>query len=479
MMFFRRIYESGLAQASYVIGDEIAGVAMVVDPRRDIDIYTDLAAAEGLRIVAAAETHIHADFLSGGRELAAATGATLYLSGHGDGEHGYLAQRKGVTTKFVRDGDVLAVGDVRVRVRHTPGHTPEHVCYEIFESQSVAQPVMLLSGDFIFVGDLGRPDLLEEAMGQAGAAREGARSMFVSLRKTLAELPDFVQIWPGHGAGSACGKALGTLPATTLGYERRFSWWSTLLERGDEERFVDALLEGQPDAPTYFARMKRLNRGLTEVLGSLPVLALLDTAAVGSQLARGAQLVDTRQRDAFCALHVAGAINVPDRPSFANRAAWFVDPARPIVLLAHSARVRDLARALVRVGLDDIAGYVTEVADAGLPTATLAGVPLEEAQRRWSAGDAVVLDVRQHSEYAQAHIPHVLHVSAGSLAAHLADVPKDRIVLVMCAGGDRSVAAASLLRSRGFHDVSNVPDGFDEWRERGLPVESGDGTSQL
>jgi hydroxyacylglutathione hydrolase len=472
-MFFRQIYDEGLAQASYFIGCEAQGVALVVDPRRDIDVYMDVAAANGLRIIAVAETHIHADYLSGGRELAAATGAQLYLSGHGDAQYGYLAPQEGVRVVLVRSGDEIRIGAIRARVLHTPGHTPEHISFAIFDGDDKTEPMLLLSGDFMFVGDLGRPDLLEEALGQVGSAKTSARVMFATLKSALATLPDFVQIWPGHGAGSACGKALGAIPSSTLGYERRFSWWSQYAAKDDEAGFIAALLDGQPDAPTYFARMKHLNRGETPFLGALPRPPHLDAQALRSALTDGALLIDTRRRDAFCALHVGGSISVPDRPSFAARAAWFATPERPIVLLAKPERVKELVAALARVGLDNIAGHITDVAGADMPTASVPQVGLDEAKRRWSNDEALVLDVRQRGEFAEAHIPHATNVSASSLMAKLASVPKDRPLLVMCAGGDRSVVATSVLTALGYKNVSNVTQGFDDWRAQGLPVESG------
>ena len=472
-MFFRQVYDEGLAQASYLIGSEASGEALVVDPRRDIEVYTNLAERHDLRIVAVAETHIHADYLSGGRELAAATQATLHLSGHGDSEFGYLPEQQGVRVKLVRDGDAIEVGSVRLRVRHTPGHTPEHISYELFDGADKIDPMLLLSGDFLFVGDVGRPDLLEESLGAQGAAKISARAMFASLQDALRDLPDFIQIWPGHGAGSACGKALGAIPSTTLGYERRFSWWSEFANARNEEGFVRALLEGQPDAPAYFARMKQLNRGNAPLLGKLPDPPRLDSGALKAALARGALVVDTRARDPFSALHIKGAICVPDRSSFSTRCAWFVSPERPLVLLAMPERVNALVRSLLRVGLDNVVGYITDVPSAGLPTASMPHVELDEAQRRWSADKAVVLDVRQRGEFADAHIPRSTHLSAGRLLSRLSDVPKNRPLLVICAEGDRSVAAASVLCALGFEDVANVPAGFDGWRARGLPVESG------
>lgn len=472
-MFFRQIYDEGLAQASYIIGCDATGQALVVDPRRDIDVYTDLAAAHDLHISAVAETHIHADYLSGGRELASATGAILYVSAEGDPDTGYAGEQEGVRVELVRNGDDIRAGFIRASVRHTPGHTPEHICFKIFDGDDKTQPMLLLSGDFIFVGDLGRPDLLEESLGAVGSAKESARVMFSSLRSALADLPDFVQIWPAHGAGSACGKALGAVPSSTLGYERRFSWWSRYADKNDQEGFVTALLDGQPDAPTYFARMKHLNRGFTPLLHHLPRAERLDPPVLKAALARGALIIDTRSRDAFCQAHVKGSVCVPDSPSFSARCAWFASPERPIILLAKPERVNHLVRRLARVGLDEVAGFITDVAGSGLPATTLPRVGLDEAKRRWSSGEALVLDVRQRGEFAEAHIPHATNVSAGTLAARIADVPKNRPLLVMCAGGDRSVAAASMLSALDFQNVSNVPDGFDGWRSRAFPIESG------
>lgn len=472
-MFFRQIYDEGLAQASYMVGSEASCEALVVDPRRDIGVYTDLAARHDLRIVAVTETHIHADFLSGGRELAAATGATLYVSGEGgDPEQGYRAGA-GVRTEFLRNGSTIRIGDIRVVARHTPGHTPEHLSFEVFDGPAKEQPMLLLSGDFLFVGDVGRPDLLEEALGVAGAAKASAHALYASLRRALADLPDFVQIWPAHGAGSACGKALGAVPSSTLGYERRFSWWSSFLEARDENGFVSALLDGQPDAPSYFARMKRLNRGETPLLGKRTNPPRLDRAAVASALAGGAVLLDSRDREAFCEQHVKGSINVPSRANFSTRAAWFVPDDKPLVLVAPAGRVANLVQRLVRVGLDDVVGYVLDISEIDLPKLSLPPASLDEAKQRWAAHDALILDVRSRNEFIAEHIPQAQHVSAGQLAATLSTVPKDRPIIVHCAGGDRSVGAASVLEAAGFENVSNMADGFSQWHERGFPTDTG------
>lgn len=470
-MFFRQIYDDGLAQASYMVGSSGDGQALVVDPRRDVDVYLELAAQKDLRIVAVAETHIHADFLSGAPELAHLTGATLHLSGEGGGPDGY-APSSPDSVRFLRDGESFSIGNVRVRARHTPGHTPEHVSFEIFDDPRKPEPMLLLSGDFMFVGDLGRPDLLERSLSAAGSARAGAVQMFASLRRALSELPDYVQVWPGHGAGSACGRALGAVPSTTLGYERRFSWWSHLEETGDEPGFIEALLRDQPDAPSYFAEMKRLNRGSRPLLGGLPKPPLLDASALKRARADGAVLIDARAKQTFIRSHPEGAVSIPDDTSFSNWAAWFVPLGKQIVLIAPPARVQELVRRLVRVGHDRIVGFVPDQTDAQLLLEPLPEVSAEHAYRMWSEQEAVIVDVRSEVEYQGSRIPGALHVPSGRLLSALDRLPRDRTLIVHCAAGDRSVAASSALLANGFSRVFNLQRGLEDWRAEGLPLES-------
>ncbi len=364
------------------------------------------------------------------------------------------------------------MGEVLVKARHTPGHTPEHLSFEIFDDARQAEPMLLLSGDFIFVGDLGRPDLLERSLNAAGTARAGALQMFASLRRALAELPDYVQVWPGHGAGSACGRALGAVPSTTLGYERRFSWWSHLLETGDEPGFVEALLRDQPDAPSYFAAMKRLNRGDRPLLDALPVPPALDASALQRARADGAVVIDTRSKQAFIRSHLAGAVSIPDGPSFSNWAAWFVPLGSAIVLIAPQARVEELVRRLIRVGHDRIIGYAADQSQGKSALQPLPEISADSAHRMWSDKKAVIVDVRSDAEYQRVRIPGALHLSSGRLLTGLDRVPKGSAIIVHCAAGDRSVAASSVLLANGFQHVFNLERGLDDWRANGLPLES-------
>lgn len=455
-MLFERVYDEGLAQAGYFVGCQATGEAVVVDPRRDVEVYLRLAERNGMRISAVTETHVHADYLSGGRELAAATGATLYLSGEGGEEWRY-----GFPSELVWDGDEIRAGNVILRAAHTPGHTPEHLSFVVVDGARSPEPYLLLTGDFVFVGDLGRPDLLDEAAGGEGTRFAGARDMFRGLREKFLVLPDHVQVWPGHGAGSACGKALGAVPTTTVGYERRFSWWTTYLERDDEEGFVAALLEGQPDAPAYFARMKRQNRDGPALLGKRPGLRRFGPEELRSRLgAGGVVLVDTRDAASHRAGHVPGALHVPAGSTFAEWAAWAVDPEEdpPVVLLAgdgnEAERLRDR---LWRVGIDDVEGYVTGA--EGLTTEPASVVRAEDV------GNAFVLDVRSRAEYEAGNIPGAARVPGGSVRWRMGEIPADRPVVVHCQSGARSAVVASLLRAHGHEGVAELEGGYPAWAE--------------
>ncbi len=294
-MILRRLYNEQLSQASYLVGCETTGEALVIDPNRDVDAYTELAASQGLRVVAVTETHIHADFVSGARELAARAGARLLLSRAGPEKWQYR-YASAVGAALLRDGDCFEVGRVAVRAMHTPGHTPEHLSFVLTDSVAASEPMGVFTGDFVFVGDVGRPDLLETAVGVAGAKEEGARQLFASLQR-FRELPDYLQVWPGHGAGSPCGRTLGSVPQSTVGYEKRFNW---AFQAGDEAGFVRAVLDGQVEPPAYFARMKHVNREGPVPLASLSTPGELPTEMLAAKLEGGAVVVvDTRSADAY------------------------------------------------------------------------------------------------------------------------------------------------------------------------------------
>ncbi|MDX2008036.1 MAG: rhodanese-like domain-containing protein [Meiothermus sp.] len=469
-MLFKQIYEEGLAQGSYFIGCQANGTAIVVDPRRDIQVYLDTAQQHGMRIVAITETHIHADYLSGARELARATDARLYLSDEGDSSWKY-AGLEGFDHQLLKDSDAIRIGNLTLTALHTPGHTPEHLSFLLTDGAAADQPGFLLTGDFVFVGDIGRPDLLEEAAGIAGTAEPGARRMFQSLKEKFLTLPDYVQVWPGHGAGSACGKTLGAVASTTVGYERRFAWWAKYLSGNDQEGFVRELLSGQPEAPSYFAQMKRLNRDGMPILGGLPRPARLDFTRLAQHLEQGAILVDTRDKLAFAGGHLEGAINIPASKNFSTWAGWLLPYDRDLILLADIGQLPGLLEKLVRIGLDRVVGYVEGLEGCPNELEQVPQVSAAEARQLLERQQALVLDVRAADEFGSGHIPGAQNLHAGRVMGQLERIPRDRPVIVQCQGGDRSSTAISALMAAGFHNLSNLTGGIRAWEQAGYPVE--------
>ena len=468
-MILRRFYDEKLAQASWMVG--CSGQALVVDPARDVEPYLRAAEEERVRITLVTETHIHADFVSGARELAARTGARLLLSGEGgaDWSYGYAA---GAT--LLHDGDTLEVGNVRIGVMHTPGHTPEHLSFVVTDGNADA-PMGVLTGDFVFVGDVGRPDLLERAASQAGTMEAGARALFRSLRRFADEVPDFVQLWPGHGAGSACGKALSAIPTSTLGYEKRFNW---AFRHVDEDDFAAEVLAGQPEPPMYFARMKEINRDGPPLLGEIRRPARIDGARLRELLAGGATVVDTRPAAEWARGHVPGTLSVPLGKSFATWAGSVLPYDRPFHLIADDARVDEAVHDLAAVGLDARGGYAAPdvvhawVAEHG-PLATLAHAQPAEADGLRKAGAVEIVDVRNGSEWAAGHIPGSRNLPLGRLAERIAELPRDRPLVVHCQSGARAAVAISLLRARGFGDVRHLAGDWAEWSRAGRTAEVG------
>jgi hydroxyacylglutathione hydrolase len=456
-MLFRQLADDQLAQYAYLVGCQRTREAILVDPERDVERYLEAAARENLRIVAVTETHIHADFLSGARELAArAPGVRLCLSDAGGEDWNYLwPDRDGRAWTKLRHGDAIRIGNVELSVLHTPGHTPEHLAFLVTDhGGGVAEPMALLSGDFVFVGDLGRPDLLESAAGVAGAMEPSARRLYASARDFLA-LPDWIQVWPGHGAGSACGKALGAVPASTVGYERRFSRAFAAVGAG-ERAFVDFILDGQPEPPLYFARMKRLNREGPPLLGAPPAPPRLAAGALLAAARSAAQVVvDTRRdRRAFCAGHLPGAIAAPWNRSFSSIVGSYLEPEEEIVLLVAEEQLGEVVRALVRIGYDRIAGWAPPEALAELPAGGLATLRRldfgAEFERARSAPEAALLDVRGAAEFAEAHFAGALQIAHTRLGRELDRLPRGGRLLVHCGTGARSLSAASYLARRGF-----------------------------
>ena len=478
-MLLQRLYDQKLAQASYLIGCAATGEALIVDPNRDVGQYLDAARSAGMRVTHVTETHIHADFASGSAALAAATGARLYLSDEGgEGWRYGFAGAAGAT--LLRDGDSFMVGNIRIEAVHTPGHTPEHLTFVVTDTAGADRPVGALTGDFIFAGDVGRPDLLERAAGVTGTMEDGARQLFRSLARFSTRFPEWLQLWPGHGAGSACGKALGQMPQTTLGYERLFNWAFAIT---DEDEFVGAVLEGQPDPPRYFARMKRINRDGVPPLGELrrpPRLTLEDVQAA---IAGGGLVLDTRPTDAFVAGHLPGTVHLPLNKSFPTWAGWIASPERPIYLIADERQAEEAVRDLALIALDDVRGHLPADAieryrAAGGELRSVPTMTADELALRLGDSSLAVVDVRNANEYAEGHIAGVPNIPLGRLAERADEVPRDRTVVLHCQGGTRSVIGASLLAAEGHDRIVSLSDGYAAWERGGHPVDdTGAGTA--
>ncbi len=476
-MLFRLIYDDRLAQAAYLIGCQRAREAIIIDPERDVDRYIDAAREEGLRITAVAETHIHADFLSGARELAERVGATVYVSDEGgpDWRTQWLNSKSGGGSyphRLLHDGDTFTLGAITFRVMHTPGHTPEHICFIVTDGGvGASEPMGVLTGDFVFVGDLGRPDLLESAAGLEGVKEPSARALFDSVAR-FGVLPDFTQVWPGHGAGSSCGKALGAIPQSTVGYEKRFN--PALLAASEKGSFVRFILDGQPEPPMYFARMKRDNKVGPAILGSLPKPPEMNVSALCAIDASRAFVLDMRPWSEFRAGHLPGAISaLPDR-TFPTVAGSFVEEKSPIYLIGAGDQIEQAVRDLVRIGLDDIRGYATPqtlaaCAENGTPLATTPEIDAQALKDKMGVEPVFLLDVRRASEFEAGHLPGAVNAAHTRLPERLGEIPRDVPIVVNCQGGTRSARASSYLERAGY-SVTNLAGGFSGWAKSGGEV---------
>lgn len=459
-MLLKYFYDPALSQASYLVGCPQTGEAMVIDPVRDITPYLQAAAQEKLQICHVTETHIHADFVSGSRELAKRTGAKLYLSqmGDADWQYGY-AQEPNVV--LLRNEDRWMVGNLRLEVIHTPGHTPEHIALLMTDTLNASKPVGIFTGDFLFVGDVGRPDLLQELEGSTeGSAELGAQQQFQSIRR-ITERPDYLQIWPGHRAGSACGKALGAIPSTTLGYEKLFN---PAFQFNEEGQFVKWLLEDQPEAPRYFARMKRVNQAGPRLLANLSMPARITRHMLDEQLAAGSQVFDLRAAVDYRRAYLPGTLNIPaTEDNFTTYVGWFVDYERPLYLiLPDIAKLGDIIRNLRAIGVDHIAGYAGQDVVLG-ETKIMSSITAHELVARQHTNTLLIVDVRSRSEYKEEHIAGAHNIPLGFLPEHLNQLPQDATIVVHCTSGYRSQIGASFLHATGFDNVLPLQDGREQW----------------
>lgn len=466
-MLVERFEDQGLSQYSYAVACEGAGLAAIVDPRRDVDVYLAFAAARELRISHVLETHIHADFASGARELAERAGAELHLSAYDAGELYDVA----FPHRELRDGDEIAIGRARLRALHTPGHTPEHLAYLVFDdARSVDVPMVMLSGDFVFVGSLGRPDLLGEE------AKLGlARRLYASVREKLAGLPDGLEIAPGHGAGSMCGAGMSGRAVSTLGFERIANPY---LRAGlSRDEFVSAILGNVPPFPDYYRRMKVLNSEGPPALDGLPGLDPLPVDRFRSLYEQGYVVIDVRDPQSFCDGHVPASFGIGAGTSVSTWASWVVPYGTPLLLVAPGRDQAEAAvRSLVRVGLDDVRGCLS----GGFESWIRAGYPLARTAQVDPAGLAArlerherlhVVDVRSDGEWAEGHIAGARHIMGGELPKRVDGLRDlDGTIAVVCRSGYRSTVAASVLERAGIRNVVKVTGGMHVWTETGLPT---------
>ncbi|MDT5231238.1 MAG: hydroxyacylglutathione hydrolase [Mycobacterium sp.] len=456
-MIFTQHYLACLSQGSYLIGDESTGRAVVVDPRRDIDDYLSEAAEHGLRIERVIETHIHADFLTGHLELAAATGAQICYSEEADVEF---------PVEPLRDGQRISLGEVTLEVLATPGHTPESICIVVYERGDDEVPYGVLTGDTLFVGDVGRPDLLA---GTGLSSETLARTLYDSLHDKLLKLPDATRVFPAHGAGSACGKQLSSETSSTIGEQRRNNY---ALQLTDVDQFVAAITEGQAPRPRYFEFDSLRNRELRPLLDVKPP-PLLDIDDVCEHARAGAILLDAREQAAYASGHLRGAVNVGLQGRFAESAGLIFPPDRDIVLVGDAALADESKTRLSRVGFDRVIGQLRD-----LPSVFTQRPDLVETASRLTAEQLAELlgsrpglqlvDVRNPGETEDGVIPGAQAIPLPALTDSIASLDQREPVVAYCASGYRSLVAASVLRASGFADVSDLVGGFDAWQDAGV-----------
>ncbi|MFS0576892.1 rhodanese-like domain-containing protein [Sporosarcina sp. 179-K 3D1 HS] len=463
-MFFTSFTDKNLAQNSYLVGCQRTGEAIIIDPPREFGHILEAAADEGLRVTAATDTHIHADYVSGARQLAVEHGVKLYLSDEGDANWKY-EYTDGIDAELVKEGSTFSIGNVDFEVWHTSGHTPESISFLLTDRGGGATgPMGMFTGDFVFVGDVGRPDLLEEAAGMEGTADSGARDMFKSVQR-FKQLPDHLIVWPGHGAGSACGKSLGAVPISTVGYEKNFNW---AMQIEDEETFVKALLKDQPEAPVYFAQMKKVNKIGPAILDGEEPKVISDLVSLQQAIGENSLILDTRAGDVAAQGLVKGSINIPFNKSFTNWAGWLVKYDEALLVIADEKTRSDVKQALQSVGLDQIEAFVDPAALEGMELTTYETLSVDEFVGERKDSDAFVIDVRNDAEWQAGHLAEATHLFLGKLRT--LDVPDDRKLLVHCQSGARSAIAASVLKARGFYTVKHMAGGYNAYVTAGMPV---------
>ncbi len=465
-MYFKQFFDEKLAQYAYLVGCQANGTAVIIDPMRDIDQYIDHAANQNLTITAAVDTHIHADYISGLREFAE-RGVKVYASDEGDKDWKYeWLKDSNYDYELLNDGDEFKIGNITIKAWHTPGHTPEHLSYFITDGAAADEPMGVATGDFVFVGDVGRPDLLESAAGQENVMEPSARTLFGTVEE-FKKLPEYMQVWPGHGAGSACGKALGAIPETTVGYELRYN--NSLKSASSEDSFVNFILEGQPEPPLYFARMKRDNKIGPALIGGLPQPKRLTLNELRGLVGKDEPVIlDTRDKEDYAAGHIPGSLLSPLNKQFNTVAGSYITEDDQIYLVVSEHQLTEAVRDLYRIGLDNVVGYVTPrdilmYKDQGGDMEKLEVVNFEDVENLDS--NELVVDVRKASEYEASHVDGAVNFAHTRLLPNKENIPSDKKLYLHCMTGGRSAVATAFLKRNGF-EVALIDDDFEKYMSK-------------
>lgn len=460
-VFIEQFVDEGLGNSAYLVGSHATHTAVLIDALRDVDRYRYAAERLSVRLTHALDTHLHADFVSGARELAAQAGAEIGAA---------AAAQLGFDHRPLAEGDVLPLGGQALRVLATPGHTPEHISFVLTGPDGQA-PRAVFSGGALIVGGAARTDLLGHDL-----CAPLARQLYNTLRHKLLTLPDAVEVFPTHGAGSFCAAPASPARSTTIGRERRTN---RLAQARDENAFVQAALSGLPSYPVYYKEMRSLNQRGPRVLGGVPELAPLSAAEVQALLRQGAVALDARERRAFATGHLRGAYGIPLSAPLITWAGWLVPFGTRLVLVeGDAARREEAVRQLIRIGYDNLLGYleggVEAWARAGYETASARSISVHELRERLRSGEPLtLLDVRQADEWEAGHIPGAIHIENGRLPWTPLSLPTDRPLVVQCASGDRSMAGLSVLARRGYTDLLQLDGGIRAWEQAGYAVEPG------